>query len=131
MLARNAALNTAAALPGTGATNKFPTEFGASAAAWPNPHFIFTDSPMATTDISTYATTAATKSLGALIQVPFYVLPVAVAYNPVYGRTSNPYDLTRSPGGSRCGSARSRHSTAFICAARIWSMSCTKRYFAK
>lgn len=79
-------LSTIAALPGTSATNKFPTEFGASAAAWPSPHFIFTDSPMASSDISTYATNAATKKAGALIQVPFYVLPVAVAYNPVYGR---------------------------------------------
>ncbi|OYU36049.1 substrate-binding domain-containing protein [Novosphingobium sp. PASSN1] len=106
-------LSTIAALPGTGATNKFPTDFGASAAAWPNPHFIFTDSPMATTDISTYATNAAAKSAGALIQVPFYVLPVAVAYNPVYGRkagvdavfnVANPvkgYDGTTVAGGLR------------------------------
>lgn len=79
-------LSTIAALPGSGATNKFPTEFGASATAWPSPHFIFTDSPLSTSDISTYATNAATKKAGALIQVPFYVLPVAVAYNPVYGR---------------------------------------------
>lgn len=79
-------LSTVAALPGTGSTNKFPTEFGASATAWPNPHFIFTDSPLSTSDISTYATNAATKKSGALIQVPFYVLPVAVAYNPVYGK---------------------------------------------
>lgn len=79
-------LSTIAALPGTSSTNKFPTEFGASATAWPNPHFIFTDSPLSTSDISTYATNAATKKSGALIQVPFYVLPVAVAYNPVYGK---------------------------------------------
>lgn len=78
-------LSTIAALPGTSSTNRFPTDFGASATAWPNPHFIMTDSPMSSSDISTYATTAATKKSGAMIQFPFYVLPVALAYNPVYG----------------------------------------------
>ena len=79
-------ISTIAALPGTSTNNKFPTAFGASAAAWPNPHFIMTDSAMSTSDLSTYNTNAATKGSGATIQVPLYVLPVAVAYNPVYGR---------------------------------------------
>lgn len=79
-------ISTVAALPGTSATNKFPTAFGVSATAWANPHFIMTDSPLSASDLSTYAGNAVTKSTGAAIQVPFYVLPVAIAYNPVYGR---------------------------------------------
>ena len=38
---------------------------------------------------------------------------------------------TYSPGGRRCGSASLRHSTAFMCAARICFGSCTNTNFAK
>ena len=38
---------------------------------------------------------------------------------------------TRSPGGLRYGSARLRHSTAFMCAVFICEMSCTNRNFAE
>jgi ABC-type phosphate transport system substrate-binding protein len=77
------AINTATALTG-GATTSFPT--AAFGTIWANPHFIFTDSAISAGNISTYNTNASTKKSGALIQVPFYVLPIAVAYNPVYGR---------------------------------------------
>jgi amidase len=48
------------------------------------------------------------KSAGAIVLGKTNVPPVLAdwqADNPVYGRTNNPYDLSRSPGGSSGGSA--------------------------
>ncbi|WP_404823173.1 MULTISPECIES: substrate-binding domain-containing protein [Novosphingobium] len=61
----------------------FPSAFGTT---WSNPHFVMSDSPISASDLTTYNGNAATKKAGAAIQIPLYVLPVAIAYNPVYGR---------------------------------------------
>lgn len=50
-----------------------------------NIQFAFSDSPIVASDISTY-NTKALPTAGAPIQIPMYVLPVAVAYSPVYGK---------------------------------------------
>ncbi|MDF8335146.1 substrate-binding domain-containing protein [Novosphingobium cyanobacteriorum] len=61
----------------------FPSAFGST---WTNPHFIMSDSPLAQSDLDTFnASAVGAKKAGAAIQFPLYVLPVAVAYNPVYG----------------------------------------------
>ena len=56
-------------------------------SGWTNLQFAFSDSPISTGDLSTYNSTAnsATNKAGAAIQIPFFVLPVAFVYNPVYG----------------------------------------------
>lgn len=59
--------------------------------AWTNVQFAFSDSPISGpastsgTDLATYET-AAKPTAGAAIQVPLFVLPVAVAYAPTYGK---------------------------------------------
>jgi len=50
-----------------------------------NIHFAFSDSPISSAELATYNTTAA-PTTGAAIQVPMYVLPIAVAYAPAYGK---------------------------------------------
>jgi len=72
----------------------FPTAYGTS---WTNVHFAMSDAPLSSTELSAFNTasaakgvaasgsTPATKGAGAAIQFPLYVLPVAIAYNPVYG----------------------------------------------
>ena len=48
------------------------------------------------------------KQAGAIVMGKTNVPPVLADWqsdNPIYGRTNNPYDLTRSPGGSSGGSA--------------------------
>ncbi|WP_225010318.1 substrate-binding domain-containing protein [Novosphingobium percolationis] len=68
----------------TGAAGKiFPAAFGTT---WSNPHFVMSDSPISSGNVSSFNTASATKKAGAAIQVPLYVLPVAFIYNPVYGR---------------------------------------------
>ncbi|MCW1381609.1 substrate-binding domain-containing protein [Novosphingobium sp. KCTC 2891] len=62
----------------------FPSAFGST---WSNPHFVMSDSPISAADISTFNSAAVgTKKAGAALQIPLYVLPVAVAYSPIYGR---------------------------------------------
>ncbi|WP_225206565.1 substrate-binding domain-containing protein [Novosphingobium huizhouense] len=60
----------------------FPSAFG---TVWANPHFVMSDSPISSSDLTTYNGNAATKKTGAAIQFPLYVLPVAIAYSPTYG----------------------------------------------
>lgn len=69
-------------LPGTTATNINP--FG----MWNNVQFAFSDAPVSAADLQAYDAGAGTQAngAGAPIQFPLYVLPVALAYNPVYGR---------------------------------------------
>lgn len=57
---------------------------------WTNTQFAFSEAPAAVSDITAYNATAnnATNKAGAAIQVPFYVIPIAFAYNPVYGQNS-------------------------------------------
>jgi len=72
----------------------FPTA-SSWGTAWTNAHFVLSDAPLAESELNTFnsesggsdANAAAVnkKKAGAAIQFPLYVLPVAVAYNPVYG----------------------------------------------
>jgi ABC-type phosphate transport system substrate-binding protein len=48
--------------------------------------FAFSDSPISSTNLSDYTTNAAPNGTGPAIQVPAYVLPIAVVYAPVYGK---------------------------------------------
>ncbi len=54
---------------------------------WTNIQFAFSDAPASGSDLTAYNAGAnnSTNRAGAAIQVPLYVLPVSVAYNPVYG----------------------------------------------
>jgi hypothetical protein len=74
-------------LPGTTTSNINP--FG----TWNNVQFAFSDAPVSASNLATYDANAGTNQngAGAPIQFPLYVLPVAIAYNPVYGqvRTAN------------------------------------------
>jgi phosphate transport system substrate-binding protein len=57
---------------------------------WNNVQLAFSEAPAAVSDITAYnanANSAANKA-GAAIQVPFFVIPIAFAYNPVYGTKS-------------------------------------------
>lgn len=57
---------------------------------WTNTQFAFSEAPISVSDLSAYNATAnnATNKAGPAIQVPFYVIPIAFAYNPVYGQNS-------------------------------------------
>lgn len=68
-------------------SNPFTNGTYKSDPAWTNIHFAFSDSPIASGDLTTYGTSAniAPHPTGAAIQIPLYVLPVAVAYKPIYG----------------------------------------------
>ena len=52
---------------------------------WTNIDFAFSDAPVSGSDLTAYDAGAAQRGAGAAIQIPMYVLPVAIAYNPVYG----------------------------------------------
>jgi hypothetical protein len=56
-------------------------------SGWTNLQFAFSDGAISTTELGSYNNTAnnSTNKAGAAIQIPFFVLPVAVAYSPVYG----------------------------------------------
>jgi ABC-type phosphate transport system substrate-binding protein len=69
----------AAAIPD--AKNPFTT----GADDWTNIHFAFSDAAISSTELGAY-NSAAKPTAGAAIQVPMFVLPVAVAYSPVYGK---------------------------------------------
>jgi hypothetical protein len=60
--------------------------------AWSNIQFAFSDAPAPQTDFVDYGNNAnnATNKAGPAIQVPFFVLPVAAAYNPIYARYNHP-----------------------------------------
>src|SRR5262249_2218764 len=71
------------------AITSMPTSF---TAAFADGHiqFAMSDSPISSGDLSTYNSTAptspASNGAGPAIQIPFYVLPIALAYPPVYGK---------------------------------------------
>lgn len=82
--------NTNAVLKGSsnGAFNPFNADYGAlntDPSVWTNLQFAFSDAPLPKAELDEYNTKAA-PSAGAAIQFPLYVLPVAFAYNPVYGK---------------------------------------------
>lgn len=54
--------------------------------AWTRVQFAFSEAPATSSDLTAYTTNGGPAIGGALIQIPKYVLPVALAYNPVYGR---------------------------------------------
>ncbi|WP_373475815.1 substrate-binding domain-containing protein [Sphingorhabdus sp.] len=55
---------------------------------WTNTQFAFSEAVTSVSDLAAYNAGAgnATNGAGAAIQVPFYVIPIAFAYNPVYGK---------------------------------------------
>jgi phosphate transport system substrate-binding protein len=57
---------------------------------WTNTQFAFSEAPAAVSDITAYnaGANSATNKAGPAIQVPFYVIPIAFAYNPAYGQNS-------------------------------------------
>lgn len=83
----------------TGGTNINPftrTDNGATPGTeWTNLQFAFSEGPISTADLTTYNTNAAPTAKAA-IQIPFYVVPVALAYPPRYGirqTTTGPVSL--------------------------------------
>lgn len=47
--------------------------------------YAFSDSAIIQANLDTYNASAAPNGVGPAIQVPFYVLPIALAYSPIYG----------------------------------------------
>ena len=71
-------------------TGKNPFDPSGTDATWNHYQFAFTDGPIAQSDVTAYAATAAAQltagnNIGNPIQIPMYVLPVALAYSPAYG----------------------------------------------
>jgi hypothetical protein len=66
-------------------TNTNP--FQAADGPWTKVQFAFSETPVSSGDISTYNLNAnnATNKAGPAIAVPFFVIPVALPYNPRYG----------------------------------------------
>lgn len=62
---------------------------------WSNLSFAFSDAPASASDLAAYDAGAnnATNRAGPPIQFPLYVLPVAIAYNPVYARYRDGNDI--------------------------------------
>jgi hypothetical protein len=52
---------------------------------WPHVQFAFADSSATVSDLTAYSAGQADDVAGPAVQFPKFVLPVAVAYNPVYG----------------------------------------------
>lgn len=80
---------------------------GSDGTGWTSLHFAFTDSPLLPSEVSTWNTNrggaSSTEKAGKLIQFPLYVLPVALAYRPVYGyKGTTPLTLNvKDPNGLR------------------------------
>lgn len=74
----------------SGVANPFVTTLGDSTASWSHVQFAFSDGGASPSDIQAYnnATTGASTLGGKAIQFPLYVLPVAIAYDPTYGRNT-------------------------------------------
>lgn len=87
---------------------------------WQNLDFAFSDAPASASDLTAYDANANSNAngAGAPIQFPLYVLPVAIAYNPVYAveRTAagtreltfavNPKFITKDADGNPTGGLR-------------------------
>ncbi|MFM9937848.1 MAG: substrate-binding domain-containing protein [Novosphingobium sp.] len=56
--------------------------FGSDVSTWTAAHYALSDSPMSSGNVTSFGTNKPTA--GKLIQIPLYVLPVAVAYNREY-----------------------------------------------
>jgi hypothetical protein len=67
--------------------NPDKTVFGSDVTLWDNAHYALSDSPLDVTD-STQILATNHADAKAMIQIPLYVLPVAVAYNPIYAYKS-------------------------------------------
>lgn len=82
------------AAPSTNQSNPFEIS-GDSTSGWSNVQFAFSEGPITAADLSSttglggYAQNAAPNGTGAAIQVPLYVVPVAISYNRKYGVNTN------------------------------------------
>ena len=68
-------------------------------SGWDHLQYAFSEAPASSTELNTYNTNAKViaNKAGAAIQVPFFVIPVSVAYNPIYGvkqTAGGPVNLT-------------------------------------
>lgn len=63
------------------------TPTGDITSGWTNVQFAFSEGPISASDLATYNTNAnsTTNLAGKAIQIPLYVVPVAVSYNRKYG----------------------------------------------
>jgi hypothetical protein len=63
---------------------------------WNNVQFAFSETPASASDITAYNANAnsVTNKAGPAVQVPFFVIPIALAYNPVYGYKNPVFDGT-------------------------------------
>ncbi len=68
----------------TGVHNPFNDATGATDGRWKHLQAAFSDTPLSQAELATYTTNAAPKA-GPAIQVPIFVLPVAIAYSTQYG----------------------------------------------
>lgn len=100
----------------SGITNN-PFTFATNASTGlKNIHYAFSDSALAAADITTY-NSAAAPTTGAAIQIPMYVLPVAVAYAPTYGKLNNGTSIVplafnlKFPRANATGGLRMKKST--------------------
>jgi phosphate transport system substrate-binding protein len=98
------------------ATGKNPFDLTNTDPKWDHYQYVFTDSPISLSDQTAFRTASAANSLGAPIQIPLFVLPVAVAYDAIYGRnTATNVDykynvkstfVTKDAGGNATGGLR-------------------------
>lgn len=61
--------------------------------AWTNVQYAASEAPLSSANITTYNTNARPVA-GAPIQIPFFVVPIALAYNPVYGKAADGTEYT-------------------------------------
>jgi len=70
---------------GPSATTGVHNPFGqTSQTRWPHLQFAYSDAGLSQAELTSYNTNAA-PSAGAAISFPLFVLPVAIAYSPIYG----------------------------------------------
>lgn len=103
--------------PGTGNNNPFQLISGQS--AWSHVQFAFADSSITAQDLTDYTSNGVASIGGAAIMVPKFVLPVALAYNPVYGTNNlgQPMSFNVVSPGTTYGGIKL--NTADLCA--IWN----------
>ncbi|WCM28027.1 substrate-binding domain-containing protein [Sphingomonas sp. QA11] len=74
-------------------TNQWPVaSLPNSQGTWSHVQFAFADSSITLSDLNTYNTNVK-PTAGAGIMFPKYILPVAIAYNPVYGQNASGVDM--------------------------------------
>lgn len=90
--------------PTNGTTRVFnPFNTVAGDARWSHVQFAFSDAPTSASELTLYSTggtdsvtgtfAGAAASAGKAIQIPLFILPVAIAYNPVYGKNAAGADM--------------------------------------